>query len=90
LTWIFARGHAVHIGLSGVIIGYLGFLVSITYFYPSAFSFSMSAIALLLGFHLILTIIPNNKKTSWEGHLFGLISGILVGYLFFFLKIKII
>ena len=87
LIWIFARGNAVHIGLSGVIIGYLGFLVSIAYFDPSSLSFSISAIALLLGFHLISTIIPNNTKTSWEGHLFGVVSGILVSYLFYLLRI---
>ncbi|MBD1842094.1 rhomboid family intramembrane serine protease [Cyanobacteria bacterium FACHB-63] len=66
----------LHIGASGVIFGYFGFLLSRAYFERSALSIAMSlAVGLLYG-GIIWGVLPGQLGISWEGHLFGFLSGI--------------
>ena len=80
-TWLFGianrRGkRVIHIGASGVIFGYLGFLFSLAYFDRNL---STALILTLLAFFfgkLLWGIVPLQEGISWEGHLFGLLGGI--------------
>lgn len=66
----------LHIGASGVVFGYFGFLLSRAYFERSALSIAMSlAVGLLYG-GIIWGVLPGQLGISWEGHLFGFLSGI--------------
>lgn len=77
-TWVFAR-RGVHIGASGLIMGYFGFVISNGYLNPGVTSI-ISVVFMLYYFgSMILSIFPKNDEISWEGHLFGFVSGILVG-----------
>jgi membrane associated rhomboid family serine protease len=70
-----ARG--LHIGASGVIFGYFGFLLSRAYFERSPLAIAVSlAVGLLYG-GMIQGVLPNQIGISWEGHLFGFIGGVL-------------
>jgi membrane associated rhomboid family serine protease len=79
-TWIFgSRG--LHIGASGMIFGYLGYLL-----FRGFFERSMSAIAisLIVGFTyggLVFGVLPGRAGISWEGHLFGFIGGAIAAKL---------
>lgn len=81
-TWLFGSANSVHIGASGVIFGYLGFLLARGYFQrniPSIF------LAIIVGFFYggaIWGVLPTQVGISWEGHLFGFIGGILAARLF--------
>lgn len=75
LTWLFAR-KAIHIGASGLIMGYWGFLLAKAYVYPNINSLLIAFLVLYYLGSLWLNLFPSSKKVSWEGHLFGLIAGI--------------
>ncbi|CAN5329698.1 rhomboid family intramembrane serine protease [soil metagenome] len=80
-TWLIAASNSVHIGASGVIFGYLGYLVSRGYFERSLLSVLVSiAIAFLYG-GLLWGVLPGKAEISWEGHLFGFIGGMLAARL---------
>ncbi len=75
-TWLFGAT-ALHIGASGVIFGYLGFLLARYYFDRRL---SSGIIALFVGFSygsVLWGVLPSLPGISWEGHLFGFLSGIL-------------
>lgn len=79
-TWLFgSRG--VHIGASGVIFGYLGFLISRGYFERKFGSILFSLVVLLLYGGLLWGVFPSNPMISWQGHLFGFIGGVVAAKL---------
>ncbi|HEY9690876.1 MAG TPA: rhomboid family intramembrane serine protease [Oculatellaceae cyanobacterium] len=80
-VWLFGNPYSLHIGASGVIFGYLGFLLLRGYFERSFIAISLS---LIVGFFyggVIWGILPTQPGVSWEGHLFGFIGGILAARL---------
>lgn len=80
LVWIFGRKY-LHIGASGVISGYFGFVLGLAYFSPNLMSLILAFITLYYFGSIILGIIPTSKLISWESHLAGLIAGIALVYL---------
>ncbi len=79
-TWIFGSA-GVHIGASGVIFGYLGYLLARGYFERSMLSIAMSLFVGTLYGSLIWGILPTQIGISWEGHLFGFLGGVLAARL---------
>ncbi len=75
-TWIFGS-YGVHIGASGVIFGYFGFLMARAYFERSMGSLFVALIVFVMFGGMIWGILPIRMGISWEGHLFGLVGGIL-------------
>jgi len=76
-VWLFGAPNSLHIGASGIIFGYFGFLLSRSYFEQDFFSAVIAALVVLLYGPLIWGILPLRRGISWQGHLFGLIGGIL-------------
>ncbi len=79
-VWTFGATGSVHIGASGVIFGYLGFLL-LSGFFERRFG----AILVSLGVGvahggLVWGVLPSRPGISWEGHLFGFLAGILAAY----------
>lgn len=75
LVWLFARP-ATHIGVSGVIYGYFGYLVLAGFL---SGKFKLIMISVLVAFFyggLIFGILPSSPFVSWESHLFGFIAGL--------------
>jgi membrane associated rhomboid family serine protease len=76
-TWLIAPSNTVHIGASGIVFGYAGYLVA-----RGAYSRSLGQIALgvvvlaVWGTTLLQGLVPEDG-ISWQGHLFGAIGGIL-------------
>jgi len=80
LLWLLGRP-AIHIGASGLIMGYWGFLLVSAYHLGSMFSILIALMCLYFFSSLIFNLFPIDKVSSWEGHLFGFIAGILAVYL---------
>jgi len=80
LTWLFGR-KAIHIGASGVIMGYWSFLLTKAYQAPSMMTVIVAVIMLYYLAGMIFNLFPQSEKTSWEGHLFGFIAGIAAAFL---------
>ncbi len=79
-TWLFGRD-AIHLGASGLIFGYIGFLLISGYEGPTFLTVGFAAIAFLLYGNQLWSMLPssNDAKISWEGHLFGFAGGIIAG-----------
>lgn len=89
-VWLFGRGQAyhltldrlhsvqmVHMGASGIIFGYLGFLLFCSFFDDNPLSLLLSVTVGVFYWHLIPGILPKQIGVSWEAHLFGFLGGIL-------------
>jgi membrane associated rhomboid family serine protease len=79
-TWLLGTP-GCHIGASGVIFGYLGYLISRGYFERRIGSVLFSLVVLLLYGGLLWGVLPLRIGISWEGHLFGFIGGIIAAKL---------
>jgi membrane associated rhomboid family serine protease len=83
LTWLLAR-QAVHVGASGLIMGFLGYLLARGWHDRSFTSVLIAVIAFVFyGGSLwgVTPLVPG--FVSWEMHLFGFIAGILAAQLSF-------
>lgn len=81
LVWIFGRP-ASHIGASGLLYGYFGYLVLAGFLGKSL---RQLIISLLVGFFyisLLWGVFPVQARISWESHLFGLLAGFFLAYYF--------
>ncbi len=76
-TWLFGAGGAQHIGASGVIFGFFGYLLFRTFFDRRWSSvFVAIAVAVLYGASMAYSLVPA-QGISWSGHLFGFIGGFI-------------
>ena len=80
-VWLFGAPYTIHIGASGVIFGYLGFLLLRGYFERSVVSILLSLIVGFLYGGVIWGVLPSQPGISWEGHLFGFLGGVLAARL---------
>lgn len=76
-VWLLGSPRTVHIGASGVIFGYFGFLLLRGYFEQDLFSSGVSLVVGLLYGSLIWGVLPSRRGMSWQGHLFGFVGGVL-------------
>ena len=80
-VWLIAPAYSIHVGASGVIFGYFGFLLLRGYFERS---FAAILFSLIVGFFyggIIWGVLPLQYGISWQGHLFGFIDGALAARL---------
>lgn len=78
-TWLLGGPGTSHIGASGVVYGWLAYLIVRGIFNRSLSQF---LVGLGLGFAysgLIWGVLPIYEGVSWQGHLFGAIGGIVTG-----------
>lgn len=74
--WLLARA-AAHAGVSGLVFGYFGFLLT-SGLYAKDLQAMLIALGVLVYYGgMVSGILPLRAYVSWEGHLFGFLSGIL-------------
>jgi len=76
-VWLLGAPATIHVGLSGVIFGYLGFLLFRGYFERSSHAIGLAILAGFLYGGMIWGVLPLQPNVSWLGHLFGFIGGAL-------------
>lgn len=76
-TWLIGASYSVHIGASGVIFGYFGFLLLRGYFERSVLSIGLSLVVAAVYGGMLWGVLPSGYRISWEGHLFGFLGGVL-------------
>lgn len=79
-TWLVGAPNSVHIGASGVVFGYFGYLLLRGYFERSAFAITASVLVIIFYGGFIWGVLPTQPGVSWEGHLFGFIGGCLAAW----------
>ncbi len=80
-TWLFGGANTVHVGASGVIFGYLGYLLFRGYFERKVSSIIMSLFVFGAYGSIVFGILPGMPGISWQGHLFGFIGGAIAANL---------
>ena len=80
-VWLVGASYSVHIGASGVIFGYFGFLLLRGYFERSLLSIGLSLVVVAVYGGMIWGVFPSGFRISWEGHLFGFLGGVLAARL---------
>ena len=74
-AWLLGAPGSVHIGASGVIFGYLGFLMLSGWYARSFGSIALSAIVTAVWGSLVLGMLPGVPGISWQAHAGGFIGG---------------
>ncbi|MCI0825775.1 MAG: rhomboid family intramembrane serine protease [Chloroflexi bacterium] len=79
-VWLLGRS-AIHVGASGLLFGYFGYLVASGWYdrRPGTILAAVAVVVLYGG--LVLGVLPTQSFVSWEAHLFGLMAGVLVARL---------
>jgi membrane associated rhomboid family serine protease len=80
-TWMFGRSGTFHIGASGEVFGFLGYLLTRGYFDRKISSILISLFVFSIYGTVLFGILPGKAGISWEGHLFGFLGGVLAARL---------
>lgn len=76
-AWLLGAPNSVHIGASGVVFGFLGFLVFAGWYARSFASIVLSIGVIVLWGGLVLGVLPGEAGISWQAHLGGFGGGAL-------------
>jgi membrane associated rhomboid family serine protease len=87
ILWLIGRnienGKTVyHIGASGVIFSLFGFLLLSGLIRKNKPQMALSALVIFLYGYLVWGIFPIEKQISWDGHLSGLLGGLIFAFLY--------
>jgi membrane associated rhomboid family serine protease len=75
-AWLLGASGSVHIGASGVIFGYLGFLMLAGLYARTWGSILLSVLVTGLWGGLVFGVLPGQPGISWQAHLGGFIGGV--------------
>ncbi len=80
LTWLIGPGDTVIVGASGLIFGWLGYLVARAYFSRSIKWIVVAVVVLIFFGTLLFALFPDfNSNVSWQSHLCGFVAGVVAG-----------
>lgn len=77
MAWLLGAPGSVHVGASGVIFGYLGFLMLSGWFARRFWNIGLSLGVTALWGGLVVSVLPGQPGISWQAHLGGFIGGVL-------------
>lgn len=75
-TWCLGR-EAVHVGASGVAMGYWGYVMVSAYHQPGLVTIAAAAVGIYYLGGLLMNLLPQGRHDSWESHFFGFLAGCL-------------
>ena len=81
-AWVLGAPGSVHIGASGVVFGYLGFLMLSGWYARSFGSIVLSVIVTLVWGSLVFGMMPGEPGISWQAHVGGFLGGVLAARAF--------
>lgn len=76
-AWVFGAAGSLHVGASGVIFGWLGFVLGRGLFERRLVPIALSMLALFLYSGSLVLLLPVALGISWQAHLFGFLGGLL-------------
>ena len=77
LAWGFGAPNSVHVGASGIVFGFLGFLLLSGWYARSFTSIALSVLVAAVWGGTVLGVLPGTPGVSWQGHLGGFLGGVL-------------
>jgi len=79
LVWLFGR-NAYHLGASGIIYGYFGFLVLAGFLSRKIGLMLISVLVAVFYGAMVWGVLPSQPYISWESHFFGFVCGLLLAW----------
>ncbi|MEA2450266.1 MAG: hypothetical protein QOG63_2198 [Thermoleophilaceae bacterium] len=80
-VWLLAGSHTNHIGASGIVFGYAGYLVTRFFFSRNVIHLALGVLVIVIyGSTFLFGLVPTDG-ISWQGHLFGGLGGVLAAWL---------
>jgi len=79
-TWVIGRPGSVHIGASGLIYGYFGYLLGRAIWERKLGWAVLGVFVGVVYGGMIFGVMPGQGPISWEGHLAGLVAGLWLGW----------
>jgi membrane associated rhomboid family serine protease len=80
-VWFLGPSNGVTVGASILIFGYFGYLAGRGLFERRLTDILIAVVVgVLYGTAIAASVVPNNPQISWQGHLFGLIGGVLAAW----------
>jgi membrane associated rhomboid family serine protease len=79
-TWLSGPTNTVHIGASGIVFGYLSYLIVRGFFARHLGQVAVGLVVVLFYGSLLWGLLPA-PGISWQGHLFGAIGGVLAAWI---------
>ena len=75
-TWLFGAPNSEHVGASGIVFGFLGYLLlRAAYDHRASSALIAIVIAVMYGATFLTSLMPA-QGISWTGHLFGFLGGV--------------
>jgi membrane associated rhomboid family serine protease len=82
LTWLVGPGHSVIVGASGLVFGWLGYLLARAYFSRKLKWIIVAVLVLIFFGTLLFGLFPTlNSNVSWQAHVSGFAAGVAAGAL---------
>lgn len=81
LVWLLGPSGASTIGMSGVIFGWLTFLLVRGFFARSAKQIVLGVVLFVVEGGILWGVLPGTPGVSWQAHLFGALFGILAAWM---------
>jgi membrane associated rhomboid family serine protease len=81
-VWLTATEHSTTAGASGVVFGLLGYLLFRGFVNRSAGDLVMGLLVGVVYGSLLWGVLPTAAGVSWQGHLFGLVGGVVAAFAF--------
>lgn len=79
-VWLTAPPDSNTAGASGVVFGLFGYLLVRGFVERDALDITVGIMVLLLYGSLLWGVLPTTEGISWQGHLFGLVGGVLAAF----------
>ena len=76
-VWLTAPYGSVTVGMSGVIFGWLTYLLVRGFFARSGTQILLAVVVFFLWGGILLGVLPGQANVSWQGHLFGAVGGVI-------------
>ena len=80
-VWLVGPSETSTIGASGVIFGWLVFLLARGFFARSFRQIVLAIVLFGVWGSVLLGVLPGTPQVSWQGHLFGAVAGLLCAWL---------
>jgi membrane associated rhomboid family serine protease len=80
-VWLTAPEGSVTVGMSGVIFGWLTFLLARGFFARSGLQVLLAVGLFFLWGGVLWGVLPGQPGVSWQGHLFGALAGVFAAWL---------